>query len=427
MELSIPTDAPLTRQIRFQVPAAEVAEHYREALRSKAKNARIPGFRPGKVPMPVVERQFGRQALLDAIDTLINEHYAKALRSHELRPVARPEIQIEQGNIDQDLIFTASLEVYPEFEPTIPRITLKRQVATISDADVDRTVTIMRQQRQSYQSVARAAKPQDRVILDFQGKIQGEPFAGGTMVDYPVLIGAGRLLPEMENALLGMVAGEEKDVAVPFPPDYPVADLAGKTADFHILVKEIAEPILPALDADFAKALGIDQGGVDQLLQEVRENLEREARRISRQRLKAQLLDAMLEANAVPVPKALLEQEEQRQRQGQNMGDLTKEQQELIAKRVRLGLILTEIARQQQLQPSPRRMEETLLEMSEQYENPREFMAWYRKDRERMETLASMVLEEQVVDWLLERVTVEDENVEFQELIGRRLDEAREV
>ncbi len=427
MELSIPTDAPLTRQIRFQVPAAEVAEHYREALRGKAKNARIPGFRPGKVPMLVVERQFGRQALLDAFDALINEHYAKALRSHELRPVARPEIQIEQGNIDQDLIFTASLEVYPEFEPTLPELTLKRQVATISDADVDRTVTVMRQQRQSYQSVSRAAGPQDRVILDFQGKIQGEPFAGGTMDDYPVLIGAGRVLPEMENALLGMVAGEEKDVAVPFPPDYPVADLAGKTADFHILVKEIAEPVLPALDADFAKALGIDQGDVDKLLQEVRENLEREARRISRQRLKAQLLDAVLEANAVPVPKALLEQEEQRQRQGQNTGELTKEQQELIDKRVRLGLILSEIARQQQLQPSPKRMEETLLEMSEQYEDPREFMAWYRKDQERMETLASMVLEEQVVDWLLERVTVEDENVEFQELIGRRLDEPREV
>ena len=419
MELSTPADAPLQRHMRFTVPAADVEAHYKESLRHKAKHARLPGFRPGKVPMPVVERQFGRDALLEAFDELINEQYANALRSHELRPVARPEVNVEQGAPGQDLIFTAVVEVYPEFTPQTPSASLTRNVVEITDEDVERTLTVMRQQRQDYVSVQRAAQAQDRVLIDFVGKIDGEPFAGGSMDDYPVLIGAGRLLPEMENALIGMSAGEEKQVAVPFPAEYPVAELAGKMADFLVRVKDIAEPRLPELDSEFARSLGIEDGDVTTLQEEVRANLQREAERLSRQQLKAGLMQEVLAANVIEVPKALLEQEAERQKQGRE-GELSAEQVAEVEKRVRLGLILSELARQQQLRAASAKMEQALAEMAEQYEDPREFMAWYRKDQERMENLESMVLEDAVVDWLLERVTVEEQKIGFQDLIGAR-------
>lgn len=419
MELSIPAGAPLERHMRFTVPAADVEAHYRESLRQKAKQARLPGFRPGKVPLPVVERQFGRDALLEAFDDLINEHYAKALSSNELRPVARPDVNVEQGAPGQDLVFTAVVEVYPEFTPQVPTVTLTRQVVAISDADVERTLTVMRQQRQTYRPVERVAEAGDRVVIDFQGKIDGEAFAGGTMDDYPVLVGAGRLLPEMEQALIGMSAGEEKQVAVPFPAEYQAAELAGKTADFLVRVKEVAAPELPALDSEFARSLGIEDGSVETLQAEVRANLEREAQRIGRQQIKALLMAAVLEANTVELPKALLQNEEERAKQGRE-GELSVEQRAEAEKRVRLGLVLSEIARQQQLRASTAKMEQALLEMAEQYEDPREFMSWYRKDRERMETLESIVLEDTVVDWLLERVTVEEQKVEFQDLIAGR-------
>ncbi|WP_308388362.1 trigger factor [Acidithiobacillus sp. AMEEHan] len=419
MELNTPADAPLQRHMRFTVPAADVEAHYKESLRHKAKHARLPGFRPGKVPMPVVERQFGRDALLEAFDELINEHYANALRSHELRPVARPEVNVEQGAPGQDLIFTAVVEVYPEFTPQTPSALLTRKVVEITDEDVERTLTVMRQQRQDYVSVARAAQSQDRVLIDFVGKIDGEPFAGGSMDDYPVLIGAGRLLPEMENALVGMSAGEEKRIAVPFPVDYPVAELVGKTADFLVRMKDVAEPRLPELDSEFARSLGIEDGDVATLREEVRANLQREAERLSRQQLKAALLQEVLVVNSFEVPKALLAQEAERQKQGRE-GELSAEQYAEVEKRVRLGLILSELARQQQLRAASAKMEQALAEMAEQYEDPREFMAWYRKDRERMENLESMVLEDAVVDWLLERVTVEEQKIGFQDLIGAR-------
>ena len=420
MELNIPAEAPLERHMRFTVPAADVETHYRASLRHKAKHARLPGFRPGKVPMQVVERQFGRDALLETFDELINEQYASALRSNDLRPVARPEVNIEQGVPGQDLVFTAVVEVYPEFTPQVPSTTLTRKRVEITDEDVDRTLTVMRQQRQDYVTVARAAQSGDRVVLNFQGKIDGEPFAGGSMDDYPVLVGAGRLLPEMENALIGMLAGEEKQVAVPFPQDYPVAELAGKTADFLVHMKEVAEPRLPELDSAFAHSLGIEDGDVGTLREEVRANLEREAERLSRQHIKADLMREILAANPLELPKALLQQEEERQKQGRE-GSVSGEQKEESERRVRLGLILSEIARQQQLRAAPAQMELALQEMAEQYEDPREFIGWYRKDRERMETLESMVLEDAVVDWLLERVTVEEQRIGFQDLIAGRV------
>ncbi len=418
MELSTPEGAPLERRIRITVPAAEVESRVAERLRHRARQARLPGFRPGRIPPAIVERHFGHEALMDALDSLINDRYGEVLRGQDLRPVGQPQVDVEQGGRGQDLIFTAVVEVYPDFEPVIPEGPLTRRVAEITEEDIDRTLGIMQAQRRTFAAVERPAQEGDQVRLDFTGTLDGEAFPGGTVDDHSVLLGAGRLLPDMENALTGLSAGEEKDVDVHFPDDYPSAELAGRTARFRIRIREVAEPVLPEVDAAFARSLGIGDGDVAVLRQEVRENLEREARRISRIQVKADLLDLMAECNRPELPRQLVAQEEARAAAGQENAAPEAGQKALAERRVRLGLVLTEIVRREQLRSSPALLEAALLEMAGQYEDPREFAAWYRKDAQRMEELGAMVLEDQVVDWLLGRVTVTEEPVGFQQLMG---------
>ncbi|MGC9127712.1 MAG: trigger factor [Acidithiobacillus sp.] len=419
MTLRTPEGAPLERQIQITVPAAEVDAEVTQRLRQKARNARLPGFRPGKVPPAVIERQFGSEALMEAFDHLINQYYVEALQQHALRPVARPEVQVDQGGRGQVLVFTATVEVYPDFTPAVPEAVVTRKTAEILDSDVDATLDIMRQQRRDFVAVERAAQSGDRVTVDFTGRQDGEVLPGGDVSDYAVVLGSGRLLPEIETALEGMRAGDEKQVEVTFPADYPNAELAGQKAEFQLKVKEVAEPRLPELDAEFARALGIEDGDVATLRQEVRENLEREAQRISRVQVKAQLLDLLVEANQPELPKQLLAQEQERLKQERKVEELDSEGEALARRRVILGLVLSEIARQQQLRASTAEMDRMLREMAEQYEDPEQFIRWYRQDSQRLAELEAMVLEDRVVEWLLERVKVSDVPVSFNRLIGR--------
>jgi len=419
MTLRTPEGAPLERQIQITVPAAEVDAELHQRLRQKARNARLPGFRPGKVPPAVIERQFGSEALMEAFDHLINRYYVEALRQYTLRPVAHPEVQVDQGGRGEDLVFTATVEVYPDFTPTVPEAVVTRKTAEILDSDVDATLDIMRQQRRDFVAVERPAQSGDRVTVDFVGRRDGEVLPGGEVSDYAVVLGSGRLLPEIESALEGLQAGAQKEVEVTFPADYPNAELAGQKAQFQLQVKEVAEPRLPELDAEFARALGIEDGDVATLRREVRENLEREAQRISRMQVKAQILDLLVEANRPELPKQLLAQERERLKQERKMQELDGEGEALARRRVTLGLVLSEIARQQELRASAAEMDRALRDMAEQYEDPEEFIRWYRKDSQRLAELEAMVLEDRVVEWLLERVKVSEVPVSFNRLIGR--------
>ncbi|AEK58049.1 trigger factor [Acidithiobacillus caldus] len=419
MTLRTPEGAPLERQIQITVPAAEVDAQVTQRLRQKARSARLPGFRPGKVPPAVIQRQFGSEALMEAFDHLINQYYVEALRTHSLRPVARPEVQVDQGGRGEDLIFTATVEVYPDFTPVVPEAVVTRKTAEILDSDVDATLDIMRQQRRDFVAVDRPAQSGDRVTVDFIGRRGGEVLPGGDVSDYGVVLGSGRLLPEIEQALEGLRAGDEKQVEVTFPADYPNPELAGQKAEFALKVKAVAEPRLPELDADFARELGIEDGDVATLRREVRENLEREAQRISRVQVKAQILDLLVEANQPELPKQLLAQERERLKQERKVQELDSEGESLARRRVVLGLVLSEIARQQKLVASASAMDRMLRDMAEQYEDPEQFVRWYRQDEQRLAELEAMVLEDQVVEWLLERVKVSEVPVSFNRLIGR--------
>ncbi|MDD5003398.1 MAG: trigger factor, partial [Acidithiobacillus sp.] len=260
MQISTPEAAPLERHIHVTIPASEVESGVSQRLRNKARSARLPGFRPGKAPMTLIERHYGSDALMETFDHLINERYSQAVRDESLRPVGRPEVQVEKGGRGEDLVFTAVVEVYPEFDPQVPDATVIRKTAEVTDADVDATIDIMRQQRRFYVSAERPAQDEDRVTVDFQGTIDGVPMAGGDVTDYAVVLGSGRLLPDIEQGLLGMSAGEDRTVAVQFPAEYHVAELAGQAAQFHLQVREVAAPQLPEVDAAFALALGIEDG-----------------------------------------------------------------------------------------------------------------------------------------------------------------------
>ncbi|MBU2858715.1 trigger factor [Acidithiobacillus ferrooxidans] len=418
MQISTPEAAPLERHIHVTIPASEVESGVSQRLRNKARSARLPGFRPGKAPMTLIERHYGSDALMETFDHLINERYSQAVRDESLRPVGRPEVQVEKGGRGEDLVFTAVVEVYPEFDPQVPDATVIRKTAEVTDADVDATMDIMRQQRRFYVSAERPAQDEDRVTVDFQGTIDGVPMAGGDVTDYSVVLGSGRLLPDIEQGLLGMSAGEDRTVAVQFPAEYHVAELAGQAAQFHLQVREVAAPQLPEVDAAFALALGIEDGDVAVLRQEVRENLEREAQRISRGQVKAQILDLVVASNHPDLPRQMIGQELERLQKDANAaagGDLDA----LARRRVVLGLVLSEIVRREKLRASPAEVTQVIRDMSEQYEDPEQFISWYRSNPEQMEQAEALVLEDKVVAWLLERVKVSDEAVSFNQLIGR--------
>ena len=418
MQISTPEAAPLERHIHVTIPASEVESGVTQRLRNKARSARFPGFRPGKAPLAIVERHYGSDALMETFDQLINERYSQAVREQSLRPVGRPEVQVEKGGRGEDFVFTAVVEVYPEFEPQIPTATVIRKSAVVTESDVDATIDIMRQQRRFYVKTERAAQNEDRVTVDFQGLMDGEPMPGGDVVDYQVVLGAGRLLPDIEQGLIGLSAGEEKSVSVQFPADYHVAELAGKNAEFHLQVKEVAEAQLPELNAEFALALGIEDGDVAVLRQEVKENLEREAQRLSHAQVKSQLLDLLVESNQPDLPKQMLARELEQLQKDPNAsaaGDL----ENISRRRVVLGLVLSEVVRREKLQASSAEVTQVIRDMAEQYEDPDQFVAWYRSKPEQLEQAEAMVLEDKVVAWLLERVKVTEESVNFNQLIGR--------
>ena len=419
MKILTPEAAPLERHIRVTIPASEVESGVSQRLRNKARSARLPGFRPGKAPMALIERHYGSDALMETFDHLINDRYSQAVRDESLRPVGRPEVQVEKGGRGEDLVFTAVVEVYPEFDPQVPDATVIRKTAEVTDADVDATIDIMRQQRRFYVPAERAAQNEDRVTVDFQGTIDGVPMAIGDVTDYPVVLGSGRLLRDIEQGLLGMSAGEDRIVAVQFPAEYHVPEFAGQTAQFHLQVKEVAAPQLPEVDAAFALALGIEDGDVAVLRQEVRENLEREAQRISRSQVKSQILELIVESNHPDLPKQMVEQELERLQKDANAVAGGDDLDALAKRRVVLGLVLSEIVRREKLRASTTEITQLIREMSEQYEDAEQFMSWYRSKPEQMEQAEAIILEDKVVAWLLERVKVADESVSFNQLIGR--------
>lgn len=427
MQVSVESLSSLERRMTVQVPAERVQDEVDRRLQSLTKRVRIDGFRPGKVPFKVVKKRYGDGVYQEVVSELLQTSYHEALTQEKIVPAGAPEIEPRSMEAGQALEYVATFEVFPEVEPAdMNGVAIQRPQVEVSDADVDRVIDSLRRQRREWDDVERPAADGDQVVLDFEGTIDGEPFDGNKGEDMAIELGAGRMIPGFEEQLEGVQPGEEKSIQVTFPQDYPAGNLAGREAVFSIRVKHVREGRLPEVDEDFARAFGIDEGGVEKLREEVRGNMEREMNQAVKARVKDQVMDALLERNPIEVPESLLKEEVNRlkeQAQGRYgtapQGEEADEgYRDEARRRVILGLVIREIVRRQEIQVDPERVQAELESMASSYQDPQQVISYYRSNKQAMETLEAMVLEQQVVDWVLEQCQVSDEPTTFDALMN---------
>lgn len=429
MQSAVEVTGALERRIRVQIPAQEVDRQVEDRLRSLGPRARIKGFRPGKAPFSVIRRQYGDQVRQEVVEEVLRTSYATAIQDQGLQPAGSPQIEAESLAPGADLAYTAVIEVYPQIElAAIEGQRIERPQVTIGEDDVDRVLEQIREQQAHYHAVERPAQAGDRIRMDFEGTIDGVPFSGNQGEGVEIELGAGRLLADFENALLGAASGQSLDVPLTFPEDYPSAEVAGKTALFKVVVHEVAEKHLPTLNDELAAAAGIAEGGLDGLRIRIRERLEKQAQQAASARIKERVMDVLLELHDVPVPSALVDQEidrlmaEMAQRMGlrsQQGGQLPREMfADRARRRVGLGLIVGEWIKQEGIQPDPDRVDSMIASLVMGHDQPDALAQAYRGNRDVMQRIHGAVLEDQVVDRLLEKMTVVDVPTSFQDLMS---------
>lgn len=425
----------LERRIDLEIATADIEKEVQAELRRVARSAKIQGFRPGKAPLSMIERSHGPSIRYDAINNELGKALDTALASTELRVAGAPNVEPKEDAPEGKMAFTATFEVYPEIElPNLSDLEVTRSVIEIGDAEVDNTIEILRKQRASYEArEGRAAQDGDRVSLNFVGTIDGVPFDGGSAEGFSFVLGEGRMLPEFEAATLGMKAGEEKTFPLSFPADYGGEEVAGKEAEFQITVTEVAEAVLPAVDADFAKSLGQAEGDIDALKADIRANVEREAKARVLARTKASVMDALLAAVSFDLPKSLVNNEvqarvanmrEQLIERGMPEADVAKMPMpedaftEEAERRVRLGLLLADLVKANELQPKPEQVRARIEEFAQNYEQPEQVVAYYLGNPQQRGEIEAVVLEDNVVELVLSQAKVTDTEVPFEEIMG---------
>jgi trigger factor len=428
MEVSLSDTGGLSRRLEVAVPATEVAKEVQQRLKRLSRTARLKGFRPGKAPLAVIAKQFGEQVRAEVVSDLMRTSFAEAVSRQNLRPAAGPRIEPITLGPEADLKYAAHFEVLPEIKVNPPEgLALERPTAEVTEADVDAMIENMRAQRPVFTPVARAARDTDRVRLDYQARIGGKPFEGGDLSDVNVVLGTRQAMPELEEGLKGVSAGEQRTISVVFPTGHPNRKLAGQSAELHLSIKAVEEQSLPEVDEDFFHAYGVEQGGLAEMRAEVRKSMERELAGVIRGRLRAQALDALYRDNPIEVPRALIEEQVQQlqldtaRRLGiRDVNRLPPRDafQEQARRRVALGLLIAHIVQAQAIKVDRERVQERLAELVESYPNPDEARRAYLKNQDAMRQIESAVLEDQVVDWVIGSARVTERPMSFAELTG---------
>ncbi|WP_207001536.1 trigger factor [Trinickia mobilis] len=431
----------LERRVTISLPKDVVQEEVNSRIRQLAKNVRMPGFRPGKVPLKMVTQQYSGQVEAEVLSDKVGKQFFDISRAENLRVAGQPSFSPKEGAGDEAFAFDATFEVYPEVKlGDVTAAEIERTVTTITEAEIDRTLDILRKQRVHYHARGEAgehgdgganaaAQEGDRVTVDFVGQIDGVAFQGGSAEDFGFVLGEGRMLPEFEKAATGVKAGEAREFDLTFPEDYHGKEVAGKTAQFTITMKKIEWPHLPEIDEEFAKSLGIADGDLTKMRAEIKENLEREAKRRTQAIVKNQVMDALLKIAELDVPNALIEQDQQRlvemarqdlaQRGVPNAADapipaeMFKEQAE---RRVKLGLVLAELVKENKLEAKPEQIRAEVDEFAKSYEDPKEVVRWYYSNQQRLAEMEAYVVESNVVEFVLGKAKVTDKEVSFEAL-----------
>ncbi|MDO4894704.1 trigger factor [Moraxella sp.] len=434
LQVSVNVISDKETQLTVKVPVGNIQNQVESRIRSVAKTAKIDGFRKGKVPVSHIRAQYGAGIQQEVINDVIRDTVFEALSNEKIRVVGVPNI--DDVKLEDDfLVYQATVETFPEVEVKgLSDIEVERQVASVSDEDVDVMIENLQKQRQTFEIKDGAIEDGDQATFDFEGSIDGEKFEGGSATDYTLVIGSGRMIPGFEDGMKGMKAGEEKTITVTFPEDYQAENLKGKEAQFAIKVKEVKVATLPELNDEFFALFGVTEGGLDKLKADVRKNMEREVKHAGRNQVKQAAFDALLEKNEFDVPKAMLDQEIDRQRQlmlsrfAQQFGanpasfDTNMLPNELFEdqalRAVRLGVLVSQIIESQKIEIDQERVSAFIAEAAENYEDPAEVIEYYTNDKAQRAQVESVVLEDQVVDYLLSQGKVTDKEVKYQELLA---------
>jgi trigger factor len=422
----------LERRLVMAVPAADIDRQVGERLKRLARTLRMAGFRPGKVPLKLVEQTYGPQVRSEVIGDAVQQSFTDAVRDQNLRVAGYPRIERKDGAPDGELQFSATFEVYPEIAPAdLGGVAIERPTLTVGDTEVDKTIEVLRKQRIRYEPAERPAASGDRVTVDFAGTVDGVEFAGGMGTDYAFVLGEGRMLPDFEAGVTGSSAGESKTVPVTFPADYQSKDLAGKTASFAITLKKVEAPKLPDVDAEFARALGVADGDLAKMRGEVKANVEREVKKRLGTELKNKVMQALLETTKPDLPKSLVDMETERlvagarsdlQARGLKMENVPIDPQlfeDQAKRRVALGLIVAEVVKRFDLAAKPEQVRKLVEEHADSYEQPTEVVKWFYTQPDRLAEFEGLAVEENVIDWVLKQARVVDRPVAFDELMGR--------
>jgi trigger factor len=431
MQTNIETLGKLERRLSMDVPADQIEREVEQRLRKLSRTVRMDGFRPGKVPLKIVAQHYGPQIRSEVIGDAVQKAFSDAVKEKNLRVAGYPRIERKDGGDATRLSFSATFEIYPEVKiGELSTVRIHRPVHPVDDADVDRTVEILRKQRASWEAVSRASQAGDRVTVNFLGRIGGAEFPGGKGSGMAVVIGEGRVLPEFEAGLTGVSAGEQKIFPVSFPADYAGKEVAGRTADFEVSVTRVEAPRIPELGADFARSLGVADGDLAKMRDEVRTNVELEVKKRVEGDLKQKVMQALIDSTTLELPRSLVEIELQRMLQQaraeleargvklEKMPVNTEAMEERAKRRVALGLIVGELVREQGLGARPEQVRALVTEHAQTYEQPFEVVKWIYSDPQRLSEFEGLAVEANVVKWVLERAKVEDQAIGFEALMG---------
>ena len=431
MHVSVETADGLKRRMTVAVEEERIDKAVQGRLKDLSRTVKLKGFRKGKVPLKVVQQHYGAQVRQDVIGDVLQSSFYEAVEQEKLRPAGAPDFEPKTTEPGKGLEYVATFEVYPEIElADLSKETVIKPVVEITEEDVDAMIENIRRQHMTWEEVDRPAEEGDRVTVDFKGTIEGEPFEGGEGTDMEVVIGEGRLISGFEDGLKGVKAGDEKTLELTFPEDYHAKELAGKPVQFAIKVKKVEAPKLPEVDAEFAKQLGVEDGDLAKMREEIRANMQRELDSKLQGKIKEAVMEVLLGSHDFPVPEALVTQEAQalaRQmqenfaRQGLKAEDLKLEPamfRDQAWRRVKLGLLMAEIVKANDLKVDPARVKAKVEEIAAPYEHPEEVVKWYYADPRRLGEVESLVFEEQVVDWVLEQAQVEEKPQTFNEIMN---------
>jgi len=429
MQVSVESGEGLEKRLLVDLPAERVSAEMDKKLKDLARHVRLDGFRPGKVPMRTIKQRFGEQVRQETYGTLIQETLYEAASQEKLMPAGEPQVELREAAEEGGLGYTATFEVMPEIKVAdLAGQSLSRPLAEVTESDIDAMLDKLRKQRTTWNEVDRGAKDGDTVHMDFTGLVDGEAFDGGSAENVPLVLGSGSMIEGFESGLLGAKAGDERTLEVKFPEDYRAEHLAGKDATFEVKVLRVTEPQLPELDEEFIKAFGVEAGTVEALREDVAKNMRHELKQKLNSITKERVMDVLVAANPMDIPKAMITQEAERMKQqmvqdmqqrGQTSGvDLPVSVfEDQARRRVHLGLLVSEIMSAQELKADEEQVRETIAEFAESYENPQEVVDYYLNDKNARASIENLVLENQVVEWILGQVQIADENKAFSEIM----------